>query len=169
METYLWDTAKKQFWIWTYRLDKIYYYDFVTSLTETKDGDSVKDQVKDKKTKENAKIYYTKTGSTWAVDASQNLAVANTSLDVTQTKPDAANKVFTGCIKTKSTSKTKVAGSTTELTQGVWYSLDDEEDGKRAESKVKVVVAAEGTSKSGASTLLTTLGAFAAGVAALAF
>ena len=140
-----------------------------TTLTETKDDLSVKDQVKDKATKTNAKIYYTKGSSSWTIDSSQNTAPAKTSLDTTETKPDAANKKFTGCIKTDSTVSGKVAGSTKEYTQGVWYSLKDEKDGKRKESKVKVVVAAEGASKSGASALLTTLGAFAAGVAALAF
>ena len=60
-------------------------------------------------------------------------------------------------------------GSTTAYTQGVWYSKKTDKDGKAVEKSVSVVVAAEGASKSGASTILTTLGAFAVGAAALAF
>jgi hypothetical protein len=90
--------------------------------------------------------------------------VPNTSLDTTKSKIDTAFKNWTGCLKTATTSNSKEKGSTKAYKQGIWYSKDEDEDGKRVEIDVSVVVAAEG-----ASTLLTTLGAFAVGVAALAF
>ena len=69
-------------------------------------------------------------------------------------------------MRTDSTETGKVKGSTKSYTQGVWYSKDTDEDGKLVEKDVSVVVAAETGS---ATTILTTLGAVAATVAALAF
>jgi len=105
IQTYLWNkTAKKQ-WMWTFRNDEFKYYEFSSDVTAFElDKDSPKTQLYDKPETPSAKIYYEKgSDSKWAIDGSQNLKPVNGQLDTSVTTMDAAQKVFTGCIRTDTT------------------------------------------------------------------
>ena len=167
IQTYLWEKSTDKFWIWTFRTDEFKYYEMKDDIATFEQGKSPKKQLDTANAVVSAKIYYEE-GSTgvWAIDPSQNLRSSTAiTLDTANTKIDAASKVFTGCMSTASTSSSKEKGSTKSYTQGVWYSHESDKDGKHVEKDVSVVVAAEGS----ATTILTTLGAVAATVAALAF
>ena len=166
IQTYLWDKTAKTFKIWTFRNDIFKYYEVANSVTSFEQGKSPKKQLDNLNASPTAKIYFEKESTGWAIDSSQNLRPNNNlNLDTANTKVDAANKVFTGCMRTDSTESGKHKGSTKSYTQGVWYSEETDKDGKHVEKDVSVVVSAEGS----ATSILTTLGAVAATVAALAF
>ena len=163
-QVYLWDKSGKTNDLWQIKEDGMSYYHYKSlTVTETKDGDSIKDQMK--------------------VDASMSgdlnpdgngLKIKDTSgmsgsrtLDITKSKMATDEKSFTACYQDVNTNfgTGKYKGESKAYTQGIYYDADrNTKDGKRIEQAVTVQFAAEG-----ATSLLTTLGAVAFGVAALAF
>lgn len=93
---------------------------------------------------------------------------AGQSIDAVKSKLSTDKKNYTACFMDVNGSfgTGKYKGETKAYTQGVYYDSDRSKspDGKRKESSVSVQFAAES-----ATSLLTTLGAVAFGVAALAF
>lgn len=66
IQTYLWDTTAKRFWIWTFRMEEMKYYDITTTVTTTDlTGDSIKKQIDVSGATQNSKIYFEKESAGW--------------------------------------------------------------------------------------------------------
>ena len=163
-QIYLWDKTGKTAEIWQMKDDGMsYYYHTGVTQTETKDGESIKDQLGSKKGSGDLNI----DGTGLKVKDLSGSFASGVSLNITKSKLGSDAKTFTACTQhvDAKAGTGKVKGSSKAYTQGVYYDADrSTKDGTRIEQAVTVQFAAES-----ATSLLTTLGAVAFGVAALAF
>ena len=138
-----------------------YWYENI-SATSTTDGADIKSQFGSKKCSQDLEP----TSSGLTVEDKSGTCRLGMTLSAAKSKLATDKKSMTACTEDKNSAfgTGKFKGETTAYAQGIFAGDRDTSQGKRIELAVSVQFAAEG-----ATSLLTTLGAVAFGVAAMAF